>query len=214
MTMTRAEGDLAKPALKKTGSKARTRILDAAYELFTTRGIGAVGVNAILARSGAAKASLYANFRSKTGLALAVLDRREVLWVRNWIMAEIDRRATDPREKLLAIFDAYDTWFRKKGFEGCTFLNALLEAKTGGPIHRAAAGHIATVREFLAGLAEEAALADTEKFARAWLMLMQGAIVSAHEGNQDAARDAKRGARLVLEGWPAAFAVTREAHRA
>ena len=205
---------MAKPALKKAGSKARTRILDAAYELFTTRGIARVGVNAILARSGAAKASLYANFRSKTGLALAVLDRREVLWTRNWVEAEVKRRATEPREKLLAIFDLYDGWFRRKDFEGCTFLNALLEAKTGGPVHRAAVRHLIVIREFYAGLAEEAGLAETEKFAQVWHILTKGAIVSAHEGNQDAARDAKRGARLMLEGWPAAFAVTRKAHRA
>ena len=32
-------------------------------------------------------------------------------------------------------------------------------------------------------------------------MLMKGSIVSAGEGNRDAARDAKCAARLVLEGW-------------
>ena len=186
---------------KKSGT-ARERILDAAYELFTRHGIGQVGVDAILARSDAAKASLYGNFRSKTGLALAVLDRREELWTRNWMEAEVNRRATDPRQKLLAIFDAYDEWFRRKDFEGCTFLNTLLEAKTGGPIHRAAARHLAVIRAFYAGLAEQAGLAETEKFTQVWHILTKGAIVSAQEGNQDAARDAKRGARLVLESWP------------
>jgi hypothetical protein len=33
-------------------------------------------------------------------------------------------------------------------------------------------------------------------------MLMKGSIVSACEGNRDAAREAKRAARLVLAGWP------------
>jgi hypothetical protein len=32
-------------------------------------------------------------------------------------------------------------------------------------------------------------------------MLMKGSIVSACEGNRNAAREAKRAARLVLEGW-------------
>ena len=42
---------------------------------------------------------------------------------------------------------------------------------------------------------------EPEKFSQAWHMLMKGSIVSAGEGNRDAARDAKCAARLVLEGW-------------
>ena len=33
-------------------------------------------------------------------------------------------------------------------------------------------------------------------------MLMKGSIIAACEGNRNAARDAKRAARLVLDGWP------------
>jgi hypothetical protein len=44
-------------------------------------------------------------------------------------------------------------------------------------------------------------LRDPEKFAQAWHMLMKGSIVSAGEGNKNAARDAKRAARLILDGW-------------
>jgi hypothetical protein len=40
-------------------------------------------------------------------------------------------------------------------------------------------------------LAEEANLQEPEKFAQAWHMLMKGSIVSAGEGNRNAARDAK-----------------------
>jgi hypothetical protein len=32
-------------------------------------------------------------------------------------------------------------------------------------------------------------------------MLMKGSIVSAAEGNKNAARNAKRAARLILDGW-------------
>ena len=40
-----------------------------------------------------------------------------------------------------------------------------------------------------------------QKFSQVWHMLMKGSIVSAGEGNRDAARDAKCAARLVPEGW-------------
>jgi hypothetical protein len=33
-------------------------------------------------------------------------------------------------------------------------------------------------------------------------MLMKGSIVSACEGNRSAAREAKRAAQLIFDGWP------------
>jgi hypothetical protein len=50
-------------------------------------------------------------------------------------------------------------------------------------------------------LAQDANLREPEKFAQAWHMLMKGSIVSACEGNRNAARDAKRAARLIIDGW-------------
>ena len=109
--------------------------------------------------------------------------------------------STSPEARLLAIFDVFDGWFHKKSFEGCSFINVLLESKTDSPIRRAAAIHLAKIRAIVRGLAEEAKLQEPEKFAQAWHMLMKGSIVSAGEGNRNAARDAKRAAQLVLKGW-------------
>ena len=52
------------------------------------------------------------------------------------------------------------------------------------------------IRGIVRGLAEEANLEEPEKFAQAWHMLMEGSIVSAGEGNRNAARDAKCAAQL------------------
>jgi AcrR family transcriptional regulator len=46
-------------------SSARERILDVAYELFSRRGIRAVGVNEVIERAGVATATLYRHFPSK-----------------------------------------------------------------------------------------------------------------------------------------------------
>ena len=137
----------------------------------------------------------------RLNLAIAFLDRREVLWTRGWLESEIKRRATNPKERLLAIFDVFDDWFRKKSFEGCSFINVLLESNAKSPLHRTAAIHLAKIRAIIRDLAEEAKLREPEKFAQAWHMLMKGSIVSACEGNKNAAREAKRAAQLVLEGW-------------
>ena len=134
-------------------------------------------------------------------LAIAFLDRREAVWTRGWLESEINRRASSPKDRLLAIFDVFDGWFRKKSFEGCSFINVLLETKPGSPVHRAAAIHLAKIRAIVRGLAEEANLQDSEKFAQIWHMLMKGSIVSAGEGNRNAALEAKHAARLVLDGW-------------
>lgn len=181
--------------------KPRQRLLDAAYDLFAANGVSQVGIEAILEKSGCAKASLYSNFGSKIDLAIAFLDKREALWTRAWLEAEIKRRASDPTGRLLAAFDVLDGWYRKKGFEGCSFINVLLESKTDSPVHRAAVIHLAKIRAIIRDLAEQANLRTPERFAQAWTMLMKGSIVSACEGNRNAARDAKRAARLVLDGW-------------
>ena len=181
--------------------RPRERLLNAAYDLFSRDGVSQVGIDTILAKSGCAKASLYSNFKTKVELAIAFLDRREAVWTRGWLESEIKRRAGTPEGRLLAIFDVFDGWFHKKSFEGCSFINVLLESKADSSIRQAAAIHLAKIRAILRGLAEEANLQEPEKFAQAWHMLMKGSIVSAGEGNRNAARDAKCAARLVLDGW-------------
>jgi AcrR family transcriptional regulator len=185
----------------RSAIKPRERLLDAAYDLFAASGVSQVGIDAILARSGCAKASLYSNFDSKVDLVIAFLDKREALWTRTWLETEIKRRASDPGGRLLAIFDVFDGWFRKRDFEGCSFINVLLESKTNSPVHHEAAIHLSKIRAIIRGLAKQADLREPERFAQVWHMLMKGSIVSACEGNRNAARDAKCAARLVLDGW-------------
>jgi AcrR family transcriptional regulator len=186
---------------KRVDVRPRERLIEAAYHLFSKDGVSQVGIDTILAKSGCAKASLYANFKTKVELAVAFLDRREDVWTRGWLESEIRRRASSPEGRLLAIFDVFDGWFRKKSFEGCSFINVLLESRPGSPIRRAAAIHLANIRAIVRSLAEEARLREPERFAQAWHMLMKGSIVSAGEGNRHAARDAKYAAQLILQNW-------------
>ena len=181
--------------------RPRERLIDAAYDLFSINGVNQIGIDTILSKSGCAKASLYGNFNSKVDLAIAFLDRREAVWTRGWLETEIKQRATNPEARLLAIFDVFDGWFRKKSFEGCSFINVLLESNARSPLHRAAAIHLAKIRSIIHNLAKDAALHEPEKFAQAWHMLMKGSIVAAGEGNRNAAKEAKHAARLILEGW-------------
>ena len=178
---------------------ARERILDTAYELFSRNGIRAVGVDRIIAESGVAKMTLYRHFGSKDELVLEFLRRREQRWTQEWLQAEVEQRADDPAERLLAIFDVFDAWFRTDDFDGCSFINVLLElTDRASPVRRATVGHLATIRSFLQRLAADAGVADPEDFARRWHILMKGSIVAAGEGDREAARRAQAIGKLLL----------------
>ncbi|HUA48077.1 MAG TPA: TetR/AcrR family transcriptional regulator [Solirubrobacteraceae bacterium] len=179
---------------------AREKILDAAYELFSRNGIQAVGIDAVISRSGVARQTLYRHFASKQDLVLAFLELREREWTRRWLEAEVRQRADDPQARLLAVFDVFDEWFARADFEGCSFINVMLEhPQPSDPVHRASVSYLAGIRGFLENLAREAGIADAQDFARQWHILMKGSIVAAGEGDRYAAQRAKQIGALLLE---------------
>jgi AcrR family transcriptional regulator len=179
---------------------ARERILDTAYELFAQRGIRDVGVDELIERAGVAKATLYRYFSSKEDLVDAFLQQREELWTLGWVEAETQRRGGTAEQQLLAIFDLFDEWFQREDFEGCSFVNVMLELGPRHPVGKASVQHIETVRRFLRELAEEAGLAEPDAFALSWHILMKGSIVLASAGDLDAAQRAKEmGATLIAQ---------------
>ena len=64
---------------------------------------------------------------------LAFLEAREERWTLGWVEAEARRRGGTPEEQLLAIFDLFDEWFHREDFEGCSFINVLLEMGSAHP---------------------------------------------------------------------------------
>lgn len=178
---------------------ARERILDTAYELFSRHGTRAVGVDRIIAECGIAKMTLYRNFPSKDELILAFLECRDQRWTRAWLQTEARRRGASPAERLLAIFDTFEAWFARDDFEGCSFINVMLEvAEPDHPVRQASVRHLAAVRGFVRGLAEQAGIDDADAFARQWHILMKGAIVAAVEGDRQAAARARQLGALLL----------------
>jgi AcrR family transcriptional regulator len=180
---------------------ARQRILDSAYALFSRRGIHDVGIEEVIDRAGVAKATLYHHFRSKDELVLAFLQQREQLWTKEWVEAEARQRGRTPEEQLLAIFDLFHEWFQRDDFEGCSFVNVLLEfggAKSHA-LGRASAVHLENVRAVVRTLAEEAGLRDPASFALSWHILMKGSIVQAGEGDREAAKRAKSMGRILID---------------
>jgi AcrR family transcriptional regulator len=184
-----------------TGQSARERILDAAYELFSKRGIQAVGVNEVTERAGVAMATLYRHFPSKDELVLAFLALREQRWTKDIVEAGAMRRGSNPEERLLAIFDVLDEWFHRDDFEAGSFMKVLLEFGPEHPAGGASVWHLEQIRSIVRRLAEEAGLQDTDSFARSWHILMEGSIVVATEGDTRAAQRGKAMARLLIDRY-------------
>jgi AcrR family transcriptional regulator len=179
---------------------ARERILSAAYELFSRRGIRAVGTDEVIDRAGVARATLYRHFATKDDLVLAVLQRREQLWTYGLIEQGSQQRGETPEEQLLAIFDVLHDWFQNRdGYEGCSFINVLLELGPEHPAGKASIGHIDNVRDIVRRRAVAAGLSDVEDFAWSWHILMKGAIILAAVGDVNAARRAQKMARALIE---------------
>lgn len=181
-------------------ASARERILGAAYELFVRRGIRAVGTDEVIDRARVAKATLYRHFPTKNDLVLAVLHRREQLWTIGLVETQSRLRGADPEAQLLAIFDVFHDWFQNRdGFEGCSFINVLLELGTDHPAGQASVTYLDNIRDIVRRRAEAAGLLDVDNFARSWHILMKGAIISAAEGDVDAALRAQQMARTLIE---------------
>lgn len=182
-----------------SAADARERIVHTAYELFARRGIRDVGINELINRAGVAKATFYRHFASKDELVLAFLEQRDRVWTGDLVIADARRRGGTPTEQLLAIFDVFGDWFRRDDFEACSFINILLEMGANHPLGRASIDYLAKIRGHVKQLAEEAGLRETEDFSRSWHILMKGSIISAAEGDADAAKRAQRMAAALIE---------------
>jgi Transcriptional regulator len=177
---------------------ARRRILLTAYDLFSQRGVRDVSVDEIIRTSRVAIATFYRHFGSKNELAAEFLQLRAEVWSTDAVVAESRRRTTEPRSRLLVIFDIFDEWFRQPDFEGDSFVNVLIEMGPDHPLGEASIKHLADVRESLQAVAEEASLQDPAGFAHTFQILMKGAIIGAMMGDIDAALRAKVVAELLL----------------
>ncbi len=180
-------------------SSKREHLIETALDLFCRDGFHATGIDKILAESGVAKMTLYKHFKSKDELILAALRRRDETF-RNGFMRDIERLGKTPRERLLAIFDVLEEWFRGRGFSGCTFINASAEfASPDDPIHAAAAEHKRLVLAYMVELTTAAEARDPDALAQGLMLLMEGAVVMAYvAGQSDSAAQARKTAKILL----------------
>ena len=189
------------PVSRDVVASPRERILRVAGDLFYAYGINAIGVDTIVAQSGAAKTTLYANFGSKDELVAAYLRHRSQTW-RVYLTDQLQRHARTPRQRLLAVFDILGEAVVDPLFRGCPFINATAELPdTSRPAREVVAEHRAWLRELLRGFAAQAGLNNPAEAAAELQMLYDAVLVSAQvDGGAKSARRARKLAQLILRG--------------
>ncbi len=178
---------------------AHDALLGATSELTYEDGITGTGVDAIAARAGVTKRTLYQHFGSKDRLVTEALNDRN----RRALLAletNARRRSGETGEPvILALFDVIENALRTKTKAGCAFINASLEInRPGHPVREAALAHLRAreglVRQFLT----EAGVEDADLAAQMTLLVDGAYAVGGSRRDPSAARQAKSAAAVLL----------------
>jgi AcrR family transcriptional regulator len=177
---------------------AKQRILEAADDLFYNEGIHTVGIDRVIAHAGVAKGSLYYSFTGKDDLINEYLTHRHGMWAER-VTAGIGDH-TDPRERILAVYDVLGTLFVQPDYRGCAFMNATAEAAPDSVEALAGSAFRAWVHKLFLDLATDTGTADPERLADALVLLYDGAVATAQmDKTSKPARTARRTAELILD---------------
>lgn len=176
---------------------SRAAVLKAADELFYARGVQAVGMDELRTAAGISLKRMYSLFPSKADIVARVLEQRTAVWNER-IMAQASEY-TDPRDKVLSIFDFLDTWFREDNFRGCAFINSFGELGATMPaVADAAHRHKREFVQYVTELAVEAGCPTTRGLQIA--LLAEGAqTTAAISESPESALAAKDAATILLD---------------
>lgn len=163
--------------------QTRDRIAAAAEKLFYAEGIRGVSVDAVAAKAGVTKRTLYYHFRSKDDLVAAYLSARDqpnLALFKLWF----DEASGSVAAKVQAIFNNLAKSARHPKWKGCGFLrtSAELANMPGHPAIKIGAAHKKKFEEWLRTVFEADKFADPAQLARQVVLLLDGsfAVVLLH----------------------------------
>jgi AcrR family transcriptional regulator len=167
------------------GIPPRARILAAAGELFYRHGIRAVGVDSIAEAAGTNKMTLYRHFESKDELVAEYL-RQQASKAEGWWADIGAKHPGDPLGHIRAWLAAMAAHVVDCDSRGCALANAAVELPEK---HHPARAVIEETkrrqRDALIRLCDEAGLAEPEMLADEFLLLIEGARVTAQSMGAD-----------------------------
>ncbi|GAA4588007.1 AcrR family transcriptional regulator [Actinoplanes octamycinicus] len=179
----------------------RERLLEAARDLTYDQGVH-VGVDAILQRAEVARRSLYQHFGGKDGLVTEMLraNSNEARY-----RAVMDAAGTDPRARILAVFDELDVVVSRETFRGCRFTAAELAlADPAHPAHAEVRGYKERLHALFSAELTDLGHPDPDLGATQLLVLIDGVLAhGVTRPRAHPARAAKAVAALILGVPPA-----------
>jgi AcrR family transcriptional regulator len=180
---------------------AHNALIGATSELTYAQGITGTGVDAIAARAGVTKRTLYQHFGSKDRLVAEALSDRSR---RALLSLEANaRRLSEETGDLviLALFDVIENALRTKTQAGCAFINASLEInRPGHPVREAALAHLRAREELVYQLLVESGVEDTDLAAQVVLLVDGAYAVGGSRRDPAAAHRAKAAVAALLAG--------------
>jgi AcrR family transcriptional regulator len=186
--------------MARSGAETRRRILDAAYELFYRQGYARVGVDAVAARAGVTKRTLYYHFASKDDLVAAMLAQYHELAlarIKRWSAGHSDDAAT----MIEALFRDYASWAARPRWAGGGFTRLVIELADlpGHPARAIARRHKTVVEDWLAEELAIRGVTRANERARQVQLLLEGcnAMLLIH-GNRAYAESAVRAAKRLV----------------
>ena len=169
--------------MAKSEVPTRERIVSAANALFYADGIRGVSVDAVAAKAGVTKRTLYYHFKSKDDLVAAYLagrDQPNLALFKQWF-AEADGALPAKVER---IFRNLARSARHPKWKGCGFLrtSAELANMPGHPAIKIGAAHKKKFEDWLRATFEAEGIAQASQLSRQILLLLDGsfAVVLLH----------------------------------
>jgi AcrR family transcriptional regulator len=157
-------------------SKARTRLIDAAAELFYAEGIRSVPVERVLDRASVTRSTLYRHFGTKEDLVLAYLRAEDVTIRTRFEQAAADAEGAGALLQL--VLDAITHDIGRAGFRGCPFMNAAMEfPEPDHPVRRVVDEH----RSWFAAALEQV----LRRAARTLVILRDGSMMGGYLDDPD-----------------------------
>lgn len=149
--------------------------LGACYE----RGVAGVGMEEIAARAQVSKRTLYRHFRGKLEILERGLSDRSALWL-DLLARESHPVAANPREAVLALFDALVSGARTQPYLGCAFVNATAQtAASTSRLGDLARLHKARLLTVMTEAVAASGAANPDLLARQIMLVVEGALASA-----------------------------------
>jgi len=169
--------------MARPSDPTRERIIAAASALFYAEGIRAVSVDAVAAKAGLTKKTLYYHFRSKDDLVAAYLaarDQPNLALFKRWF----DGAEGALPDKIAAIFDNLARSVRHPKWKGCGFLRTTAELANlpGHPAIKIGAAHKKKFEGWLREVFTAEQIGAADELARQMLLLLDGsfAVVLLH----------------------------------